>query len=164
MPRMGKTEEDWNGLKLGLLKLFSPPVFQSWSLLLATSKIMLRRHICLSLILSFTCNFFAYFKFHSDWGRVIGKIKQNGLDCRDAAPLNPCPFLPFEATDDRKQFQCRNIVLHNKTGPLFLEFNWCNSLPADVLWGSFVTNAWQTNPKLGMSAGRLLMQRHFLAI
>ena len=49
---------------------------------------MLRRHICLSLILSFTCNFFAYFKFHSDWGRVIGKIKRNELDCRDTAPLN----------------------------------------------------------------------------
>ena len=48
---------------------------------------MLRRHICLSLILSFTCNFFAYFKFHSDWGRVIGKIEQNELDCRDTAPL-----------------------------------------------------------------------------
>ena len=45
--------------------------------------------VCLgSLILSFTCNFFAYFKFHSDWGRVIGKIKQNELDCRDTAPLN----------------------------------------------------------------------------
>ena len=35
----------------------------------------------------FTCNLFAYFKFHSDWGRVIGKIKQNELDCRDTAPL-----------------------------------------------------------------------------
>ena len=31
---------------------------------------------------------FAYFKFHSDLGRVIGKIKQNELDCRDTAPLN----------------------------------------------------------------------------
>ena len=52
---------------------------------------MVRKHICLSwpgsLILSFTCNFFAYFKFHSDWGRVIGKIKQNELDCRDTASL-----------------------------------------------------------------------------
>ena len=33
------------------------------------------------------CDFFAYFKFHSDWGRVIGKIKQNELECRDTAPL-----------------------------------------------------------------------------
>ena len=50
---------------------------------------MLRRHICLSgsLILSFTCNFFAYFKFHSDWGRVIGKIKQNELACV-SSPFN----------------------------------------------------------------------------
>ena len=44
--------------------------------------------VCLeSLILSFPCNFFAYFKFHSDWGRVIGKIKQNEVDCHDIAPL-----------------------------------------------------------------------------
>ena len=52
---------------------------------------MFRRHICLSrlesLILSFSCNFFAYFKFHRNLGRVIGKIKQNELDCRDTAPL-----------------------------------------------------------------------------
>ena len=47
---------------------------------------MLRRHLFVS-VLSFTCNFFAYFKFHSDWGRVISKIKQNELDCRDTAPL-----------------------------------------------------------------------------
>ena len=40
-----------------------------------------------SLILPFTFNFFAYFKFHSDWGRVIGKIKQQDLDCHDTAPL-----------------------------------------------------------------------------
>ena len=37
---------------------------------------------------SFTCNFFAYFKFHSDWRRVICKNKQNELDYRDTAPLN----------------------------------------------------------------------------
>ena len=44
--------------------------------------------VCLkSLILSFTCNFFAYFKFYSNGGQIIGKIKQNELDCRDTAPL-----------------------------------------------------------------------------
>ena len=44
--------------------------------------------MCLeSLILSFTCNFFAYIKFHSDYGRAIGKIKQNELDCHDIALL-----------------------------------------------------------------------------
>ena len=32
-------------------------------------------------------NYFLCFKFHSDWGRVIGKIKQNELDCRDTAPF-----------------------------------------------------------------------------
>ena len=51
---------------------------------------MLRRHICLSRISDFVisqCNFFAYFKFHGDWGRVIGKIQQYELECRDTAPL-----------------------------------------------------------------------------
>ena len=44
--------------------------------------------VCLgSLILSFTYNFFAYFKFHSNWGRIIGKIKQKELDCCDTGPL-----------------------------------------------------------------------------
>ena len=37
--------------------------------------------------------------------------------------LNPCPSLPSVATDDRQQFQCLNIVLLNKTGSLFAEFN-----------------------------------------
>ena len=62
-------------------------------MLLATSKTMLRGiFVCLgSLISSFTCNFFAYFKFHSDWGRVIGKIKQNEPVCRDTAPLMKLP-------------------------------------------------------------------------
>ena len=38
--------------------------------------------------------------------------------------FSPCLSLPSVATDrDRKQFQCLNVVLHNKTGPLFLELN-----------------------------------------
>ena len=41
---------------------------------------------------SFKCNFFAYFKFHTDWGRVIGKIKQDELDYRDTAPLKKGAF------------------------------------------------------------------------
>ena len=42
--------------------------------------------------------------------------------------FNPCPQAihvhlchPL-VTDNRKQFQCQNIVLNNKTVPLFLEF------------------------------------------
>ena len=41
--------------------------------------------------------------------------------------FNPCSFLLSIATDDRKQFQCLNIVLNNKTGPSFLEFKWCQA-------------------------------------
>ena len=90
---MGKTAEDWNGLKLGFLKTVQPNSFSK--LIPATCNFKNNAQetfifVCLgSLILSFTCNFFAYFKFHSDLGRVIGKIKQNELDCRDTAPLRP---------------------------------------------------------------------------
>ena len=62
MPRMGKTEEDWNGLKLRFLKTVQPNSF--------------------SKLVPAAGNF-----IHSDWGRVIRKIKQNELDCRDTAPL-----------------------------------------------------------------------------
>ena len=53
MPRMGKTQEDSNGLKLGFLKTVQPNSFSKLILLLATSKMMLRRHICLSRISDF---------------------------------------------------------------------------------------------------------------
>ena len=90
MPRMGKTEEDWNGLKLGLWKLFSTNSFSKLICAVCNFKNRCSGDIlvCLeSLLVSFASNFFAYFKFHSDWGRVTGKIKQTELDCRDTAPL-----------------------------------------------------------------------------
>ena len=89
MPRMGKTEEDWDGLKLGFLKTVQPNSFSKLISAVCNFKNNAQEtFVCLeSLILSFPCNFFVYFKFHSDWGRVIWKIKQNELDCRDTAPL-----------------------------------------------------------------------------
>ena len=40
--------------------------------------------------------------------------------------FNLRPPLPSAATDDMKQFQCLNIVFTlKKSGPLSLEFNWC---------------------------------------
>ena len=39
--------------------------------------------------------------------------------------FNPFPSLPSVATDDRKQFQCRETVFNNKTRPLYVEFNRC---------------------------------------
>ena len=95
MPRMGKTEEDWNRLKLGFLKTVQP---NSFSKLISTvcnfKNNAQETFVCLeSLLVSFTSNFFAYFKFHSDWGRITGKIKQNELDCRDAAPLKGYTFI-----------------------------------------------------------------------
>ena len=37
--------------------------------------------------------------------------------------FNPCNR-PSIATDDRKQYQCQNIVVNNKTWPLFLKVNY----------------------------------------
>ena len=90
MPRMGKTEEDWNGLKLGFLKTVQPNSFSKLIPAACNFKNNAQETYLFvsggSMISSFICNFFAYFKFHSDWGRVIGKINQNELDCRDTAP------------------------------------------------------------------------------
>ena len=39
--------------------------------------------------------------------------------------LSPCPSLPSVKTGERRRFQCLNIVLNSKTGPLFLKCNYC---------------------------------------
>ena len=82
MPRMGKTEEDWNGLKLGFLKTVQPN--------------------SLSKLIPAACNFKnntqETYLFHSDWGRVIGKMQQNELYCHDRAPL----ILPRSLVDKVK--------------------------------------------------------------
>ena len=84
MPRMGKTEEDSNGLKFGFLKTVQPNG--------------------LSKLIPAACNFknngqetdffvsdlwfcHLHVKFHGDWGRLISKIKQNELYRHDTAPL-----------------------------------------------------------------------------
>ena len=49
-----------------------------------------------------------------------------GLKLEKAGPplsFNPVRYLPSVALDGRKQFQCLNIGLYNKTGQLFVEFN-----------------------------------------
>ena len=69
MPRMGKTEEDLNGLKLGFLKTVQLDSFLKLISAVCNFKKYCSgdKFVCLEfLILSFTCNFFAYFKFHSD--------------------------------------------------------------------------------------------------
>ena len=82
MLRMGKTEEDWNGLKLGFLKTVQPNSFSKLIHAACSFKTNAQETIiCLSRISDFVIY------IHSDRGRVIGKIKQNELDCRDTAPL-----------------------------------------------------------------------------
>ena len=61
--------------------------------------------------------------------------RQNELQVNFFSNLNPCPSLPSVATDNRKQFQCINIVLNNKTVSLFLEFNWLEDTFLSVLAG-----------------------------
>ena len=75
--------------------------------------------VCLgSLILSFTCNFFAYSKFHSDWGREIGKIKQNELDCHDTAPLSDSNLQILFSEICIDQHSCSIHILLAKLGVL----------------------------------------------
>ena len=89
-------EQNWRRLKRIEIRVFENSVRpNSFSKLISAAcnfknNAQETNFICLdrSLILSFRCNFFAYFKFHSDWGRVIGKIQQNELDYRDTAPLS----------------------------------------------------------------------------
>ena len=82
---MGKTEEDWSGLKFGFLKTVQP---NSFSKLIPAACNFINNaqetYLFVSDLwyLSFTCNFCAYFKCHSDWGRTE-------LDCHDTAPLSP---------------------------------------------------------------------------
>ena len=63
--------------------------------------------------------------FFADFACVALKLEKVGPIL---LRFNPYSLLPCIATDDRKQFQCSNVVSENKTGPLFLEFNrWENS-------------------------------------
>ena len=90
MPRMGKTEEDWNGLKLGFLKTVQPDSFSK--LIPAACNFRNNSQETFvrlgSLILSFTCNFFAYIKFHRDWGRLSG-VKWIQIPVDTFGHLNP---------------------------------------------------------------------------
>ena len=47
---------------------------------------------------------------------IVLKLEQFG---RTFSSLNPCPFLPSVATDDRNQFQCLKLFLNNKFAALF---------------------------------------------
>ena len=51
-------------------------------------------------------------------------LRHNAIQLAKVGPtfssLSPCPSLPSVETGERRQFQCLNIVLNNKTGPLFL--------------------------------------------
>ena len=56
-------------------------------------------------------------------------FRHNAIQLAKVGPtfssLSPCPSLPSVETGERRLFQCLNIVLNNKTGPLFLKCNKC---------------------------------------
>ena len=54
------------------------------------------------------------------WGLPVFNLEKVGPIF---SRFNPSPSLPSVATDDRKQFQCLNIVFNDKTGSLLLEFD-----------------------------------------
>ena len=85
MSRMSKTEKDWNGLKLGFLKTVQPNSFSKFISAVCNFKNN-AQETYLSVPNLWLCNL--HVTCNSDWGRVIGKIKQNELDCRDTAPLS----------------------------------------------------------------------------
>ena len=75
---MGKTEEDWNGLKLGILKTVLPNSFSKLISAVCNFKNNAQETYLFVSNLWF-CHFqvicLLTLRFHSDWGRVIGKIK-----------------------------------------------------------------------------------------
>ena len=90
MPRMGKTEEDWNGLKLGFLKTVQPNSFSKLIPAACNFKNNAKEthlfvsdlwfcHITVISLLSLI-------SIATEGEYVIGKIKQNELDCRNTAP------------------------------------------------------------------------------
>ena len=82
--------------------------------------------------MSLTCNFFTYFKFHSDWGLVIGKIKQNELDPRDTAPLKMRP-------EKRKESELRNFRVNIKEINKFATHEFLIVFRGETLYTSLVT-------------------------
>ena len=81
MPLMGKTEEDWNGLKLGFLKTVQPNSFSK--LIPAACNFKNNAEETYLFVTDFWfCHLHVF-----ECIRVIGKIKQNEMDCRDTAPL-----------------------------------------------------------------------------
>ena len=91
MSWMGKTEEDWNGLKLGFLKTVQPNSFSKLIPAVCNCKNSSQETYIFVSGLWF-CHLYVISlltlsSIAIQWGRVIGKIKQNELDCCDKAPL-----------------------------------------------------------------------------
>ena len=97
MPRMGKSEEDWNGLKLGFLKTVEPNSFSK--LIPAACNF---RNNAQETYLFVSDLWFCHLPVISlltlssiaiEGEYYIGKIQQHELDCRDTAPLNSSRML-----------------------------------------------------------------------
>ena len=97
MPRMGKTEEDWNGLKLGFLKTVQPNSFSKFISAVCNFKNNAQETHFFVLNL-----WFSHLYVISLLTLSSIAIEGHGLDGRDTAPLN----WPLEKSD----------TLYNKKG------------------------------------------------
>ena len=71
--------------------------------------------------------------------------------------FNPFLILAIHCNSDEKYYQCQNIVLNNKTEPLFLEFNrWIKSLFAPM--GRHSWECWQRHESIWHGTIRLLFR------
>ena len=112
MPRMGKIEEDWNGLKLGFLKTVQPNTFSK----LIPAAFNLKNNAQETYLFVSDLWFCRSIKFHDDWGRVIGKIKQNELDCM---PWRHSPFKQQRRRQLRKPHLKSEFTLPQTLSRLF---------------------------------------------
>ena len=133
MPRMGKTEEDWNELKLGFLKTVQPNSFSKFISAVCNFKNNAREtYLFLSNL--WLCHLHVIslltFKFHSDWGRVIGKIKKwSGLPWHS-------PFKHFHIVVALwRQRNVQKGVMH-VLGCCFATLNLFPLLPFSLTWPS----------------------------
>ena len=74
-------------------------------------------------------NKFHNYKGSNNHNNLFGEFCRHGIKIWEGEPnlfnFQSISILTIRCTRRQKQFLCLNIVLHNKTGPLFLKFNRC---------------------------------------
>ena len=94
---------------------------------------VMKANICHERTLSTVCCCYYFFRHNAIQFAKVGPTFSS---------LSPCPSLPSAETGERRQFQCLNIVLNNKTGPLFL-----NATNARKILAFWQQKAWNSSLK-----------------